>query len=336
MYRRYGKKVEMKQLCRNLSKIRSYISDDAMYSEKFYNGENSSCDARCRICGSKDRTLFLKSQEKYNYYLCNNCKAVYLDNLPNVQKMYDNDESTNSFEYIDESIYKKRVDMISGPKVEFVLEMAENTINQWLDIGAGGGEILTYLKEKTNIEGVGIESDPTECTFIKKKKLKVYESFVDINKEDKEIANLIGHSEIVSLFNVLEHINNPKKFIDYIAQYMQKESYIVIEVPRHPSLASFANLTCPNKVYRHIESPQHLQVFSDESIEYILSDSFKVIGNWQFGQGYTDILTNSMILSEMEESSLYDDLMSISNEVQKVVDENGFADQMLVVAKKVN
>lgn len=57
-------------------------------------------------------------------------------------------------------------------------------------------------------------------------------------------------------------------------------------------------------------------------VECILSDNFKVIGNWQFGQGYTDILTNSMILSEIEESSLFEELMSISNEVQKVVDEN--------------
>lgn len=199
----------------------------------------------------------------------------------------------------------------------------------------GGGEILRYLKDNTDIKGVGIESDPKECSFMKKMNLKVYETFVDINRDEKKITNLIEHSEIVSLFNVLEHIVNPKEFVEYIAKYMKKDAYIVIEVPRHPSLASFANLTCPNKVYRHIESPQHLQVFSDDAIKYILKESFEIIGNWQFGQGYTDILTNSMILSGVEESSLYEDLMSISNEVQKVVDENGFADQMLVVAKKV-
>lgn len=43
-----------------------------------------------------------------------------------------------------------------------------------------------------------------------------------------------------------------------------------------------------------------------------------------------------MIMSGEKENSLYKSLMELSNIVQPVFDEIGYADQALVVAKKIN
>lgn len=112
------------------------------------------------------------------------------------------------------------------------------------------------------------------------------------------------------------------------------KNILTFEVPRHPSLASFANLTCDHAVYRHIVSPVHLQIFSEKSLDNLLGNKFNIIGKWEFGQGYTDLLNNAMILSNKEENSLYMDLMNLNNKIQPIFDESGYADQMLIVAQK--
>ena len=85
---------------------------------------------------------------------------------------------------------------------------------------------------------------------------------------------------------VLEHIPNPSDFIRDIYDYSNKNSILVFEVPRHPSLASFSNLVSHDAVYRHIVPPQHLQIFTEEGVDKILKNKYEIIGKWGFGQGF--------------------------------------------------
>lgn len=185
------------------------------------------------------------------------------------------DSSCSSPEYINEEILKKRIKYISKPKVDFVLENTSN-IEMWLDIGCGGGEILVYLRE-LGIKGYGIESDPKEIKFLEKHEINFMNAYIDFNKENIQVDNALKKADVISMINVLEHIVYSKNFIEYIIKQMKKGAYLVIEVPRHPSVASFMNLTNNNNVYRHVESPNHLQIFSDKSLKYILDDSCDII-----------------------------------------------------------
>ncbi len=337
MIEKHGKSIKMTSIKRDLAAIYKAMDENKKTANLWYNGNKSSNNETCRICGSNRRDLFVSMYGKYNYYHCQNCDAIYLDNLPKQNEMYTRDgESLNIKSYIDEEVFLKRVEMISGPKVEFVLDICrakETKPQKWLDIGCGGGEILEYLK-KYDIEPIGIESDPAECRFIHLRGNHVIQKYIDIEKDDPELSALIEKSDIISFINVLEHLVNPVEFIDYLYKNMHKNAIMVFEVPRYPSMASFANLTNPNNVYRHIVPPIHLQIFSDKSIDFLLDKKYRVEGKWFFGQGYTDVVTNAMIQAGKRTSCLYDLMMNISNEVQAIVDKNGFSDQMLIVAIK--
>jgi len=175
---------------------------------------------------------------------------------------------------------------------------------------------LAGLKQNYSgkIEGIGIEIDPAEIRFGRDKGLKIVQGFIDPDNTSEEIIDIIRKADIVSMLNVLEHIEKPDKIINFYKKHMKKGSNLVIEVPRHPSLASFVNLTSPNLTYRHIVPPVHLQVFSDKSIEKMTGD-FILIGTWGFGQGFTDILTSMLLLGNISETELYEKLMDISNDV---------------------
>lgn len=136
--------------------------------------------------------------------------------------------------------------------------------------------------------------------------------------------------------NLLEHIVDPRGMIECLKGLMRSGAFLVIDVPRHPSLASFANLVFPHYTHRHITPPQHLQIFSDKSLEKMLSPEFEILATWKYGEGYIDMLSGAA--TAMDTSApvikMYEKLMSISNAVQKVIDENGFSDFMLLVARK--
>lgn len=59
-----------------------------------------------------------------------------------------------------------------------------------------------------------------------------------------------------------------------------------------------------------------------------------MVGTWGFGQGFTDILTGMMLLGNVYEIELYENLMDISNDIQRIIDEKGFSDQMIYVLEK--
>ncbi len=247
--------------------------------------------------------------------------------------MYNGDDNVNGDVYTDET-YDERIRMIAIPKIDWVLDVCANygiDIGNWIDIGCGGGEILQALKLKS-IDGTGIESDKREYEFACKKGLKVRNLRVDY--VNKEISELISSSSVISFFNVLEHIPDPKIFIDYLSNNMKPGSVLVFEVPRHPSLASFANYTGSQFIYRHIVPPIHLSIFSEKGIDYLLSDSFELLGKWYFGQGYMDIVNNAMLVSGLKSNQIYEEVLAISNKVQMVVDEQGLSDQIMVVARK--
>lgn len=335
---KYGKPMQMRAMGRNLDGIRDMIETDRQNSERCYKAPVEEIEPRCRICGGgQGVALFVSVWGKYKYYQCVKCGAIFLHNLPDIKELYTADSTANSGTYIDDTFYERRIEMISAPKVQFVLDVCEQVeykVFQWLDIGCGGGEILSYLKN-TEIKAIGIESDANEVAFALGKGLEVHQHYIDIEKNNSHIDELIQTSDIISCINVIEHIENPVSFVNYLCERMKAGSVLVFEVPRHPSISSFANQTCPNAVYRHIASPGHLQVFSDKSIEYMLNDKYEIIGKWLFGQGWTDLINNAMLLSGLEESQLYVDLINLTNRIQPIIDEAGFADTMLVVAKKL-
>lgn len=277
----------------------------------------------------------------YQYCECQNCKSIFLANLPNAEDLYSGKEEVAVGHYVNKEIFNKRKEIIAKPKLDFVFEVINNyygedfKIESWLDIGCATGELLSLVKDM-GIKAVGIESDFREVEFARNIcGLEIIEGYVDSNNPNKEINDAVYNSSVISFINVLEHIPNPISFIEDIYRYSNDESLLVFEVPRHPSLASFSNLISHDAVYRHMVPPQHLQIFTENGVNEILKDKYEIIGQWGFGQGFFDILTESAINANLENLELYNQLIDQSNPIQKAIDEAGFSDTMIFVCKKV-
>lgn len=307
------------------------------YSSKYFDKEASDIK-KCRVCGSSDISLYFTGYNKYTRYECHNCKCVFLANLPRVEEMYGESDTLNEAFYISDEAFKSRVDIIVAPKVDFVLDVCKEenlTPKSWVDIGSGGGQLLWYAKS-LGMKECGIESDKAEYDFCVSKELNVINSFVDPNNIDPSVEKVIKEADIVSMITVLEHIENPKALIDYLAKTMKKESLLVIEVPRHPSVSSYVCSLFPNVVYRHMDLPGHLQIFNEKTMDILYGDAFEPVGKWCFGQGFSDLINLPLVSKEENpiDTELYSKIMTMNNDIQKIIDSNDLGDELLIIARK--
>jgi SAM-dependent methyltransferase len=293
----------------------------------------------CPVCAESGSIPFVVIYG-FHYLECRQCRHLYCSNPPEigmVENLYTGDEnsakrSLQTQIYLDPENYETRTAHIAAPKVDFVGKYLQPTPGgRWIDIGSGAGETLVAA-ERAGWQPIGIESDPDECAFARARGLTVVRQFVTVDN----VKTLLDGARVVSLFNVLEHLENPREMLSCIAESVEPGCLVVIEVPHHPSISSLSNCLFPGMSCRHIIPPDHLHVFSDASLRRMTAASaLAPVGIWYFGQDYYDIISSAMANANIAVSSLYHDALDLTPLIQPIVDRAGLADTMLLVARKI-
>lgn len=132
-----------------------------------------------------------------------------------------------------------------------ILKFNQNEINV-LNIGAGG-EIETYIKKFNNIKLISIDNDYKRNPDI----------LVDVSSEDF-LKNIEIKPQLITCFEVLEHLKEPQKAIDNLYNISEKNTKIILSVP-----FLFPIHDLPNDFYRYTKfGLQHLfKKFSYVKIE---------------------------------------------------------------------
>lgn len=330
----YGKDIKMRKI-RSFEDERKYNERAKRAAETYFAEEGSRSGSVCRVCGSDETSLYFEAYGRYLYYECHCCGSIFLDNLPKLEEMYRIDDVSNTKSYIDDNLFEERVRQLQLPKVDFVLDVCKrNNIvsTTWVDVGAGGGQLLAAIQSR-KIKAYGVESDKAEIEFMRGKGFSVLEAFIEPNSKNKGIEELLTNADVVSLMMVLEHVEKPAEIMDYLYKTMQSGTVFVLEVPRHPSVASFANLMFKNIAYRHITVPVHLQIFTEKAVSMLFEGKFRQLGKWGYGEGFSDLI-NFPLFSEQAicDNKLYDMIMEQNNNVQRLFDKAGLSDMMLFVA----
>ena len=294
--------------------------------------------SNCPVCKFNETQGFVSIYD-YEYSECLNCGHIFLKTPPNEEayiELYSGEETdTNSIQdeiYTIDEIFNSRLNNIAFPKVNFVeesLRLSEDVKGKWVDIGSGGGELL-YAVNKRGWKGIGVESD---------KKLSKYSQKLglDIISEPLNHTNvsdiITSETQVVSLINVLEHIREPQDFLKMIADNMTSRSYLLLEIPRHPSISSLSCQAFPEFTRRHIYVPDHLHIFTEKSVEILLGkQGLTPLFIWCFGQDISELFTSVILKSNIKSSELNSKIFSISGNLQKIVDENNLSDTMLILS----
>jgi SAM-dependent methyltransferase len=333
---KYGKPLDMRTLDRGIEWRKDIAEDQRVLSSKFQ--KYLYVLDGCPICESGNCQTYV-IVFGYRYDICGVCGHVFCATPPNEamgQELYDSCSPLKSVQskiYLCDDLFEKRKSSIAAPKVAFITEIYKEIKGEisgkWVDIGSGAGEILAAATD-AGWEVMGIESDKEECQYSISKGLPVRKAYLS----SENAREYLKEAQVVTLFNVLEHIVDPKTFLRVIFQSLD-EGFVAFEVPRHPSLSSLSAELFPNMACRHIYPPDHLHIFSENSVDLLcINTECKVVGKWFFGQDFFDLICSAAASQGVGKNSVWSEVAKIAPSIQQVVDEKGLSDTVIVVVYK--
>jgi SAM-dependent methyltransferase len=101
-----------------------------------------------------------------------------------------------------------------------------------LDVGCGDGQFISFLKENGYTRLTGLEPDILRARNAKKSGLPIFLSFKDMRN------STLAHkkADIIFLWHVLEHINQPIFFLNHLVKTLSKNGVLLVSVPNQQSM----------------------------------------------------------------------------------------------------
>ncbi|WP_371504475.1 class I SAM-dependent methyltransferase [Nitrosopumilus adriaticus] len=221
---------------------------------------------QCVICNNLDFEIItdnLRYDIKRNVVRCKKCKVVSLENPQN-----------NNIDYT-KSVYREKytaiVDKKSNPREFFDLQMnfqkdriqrVKHLINDKsviLEIGSSTGHFLESIKNSVS-KVVGIELDPNHAKFSRETcNLEIIETPL----EKTDFGE--GTFDVIFMFQVFEHIQNPIEFLENCKKILKPNGVIYVEVPNiDDALISVYESESFNKRYFRLP---HVYYYSTKTLQ---------------------------------------------------------------------
>ena len=325
----WGKKVDMQSLGRTIAWRKKTATEMANRAQQLMiSGYRYSCP----ICECKESIDYVELH-KTIYKQCSQCGHLYQFQIfheENITARYKG-ESTYLSYMADDKYFQQRVNMLATPKVEYISTHIKNDKHsEWLDIGCGAGELL-LAAQKLGWKVRGIEASNIGVAQGKRLGFRVDQQYITPHNA----SDLIGNSFLISIMDVLEHLADPLAILKIISEYAQACEYIVVEVPRHPSLSALSAKLFPDSVVRHLIIPGHIHIFTEKSVEILLDKcGFEITHCWKFGQDFYEIMSMLTQQAHKEIGVWPIELFNAINDVQFVLDKYNLSDSMLLISKR--
>lgn len=132
-----------------------------------------------------------------------------------------------------------------------------------LDCGCGIGISGQILKEEGYFNVIGVDNDESDLKFAS----KIY----SVRKMDCQNLKFSPESfDVVLALNVIEHLENPRKFLIEVKRVLKKEGLFILSLPNTTFLRKL--------VRRTIAIPEHINYWDYKSFKKFLeTGSFKIL-----------------------------------------------------------
>lgn len=230
---------------------------------------------KCKLCGSeeiqviyngliRDGGLGKYTKEPINMWRCENCGIIWHDLIiGDIKQYYESTQYRNSLEGSSaaETFYKLH-DKETLDKFQYT---GTDIFRQKVvaDIGCGCGAFLDFLKGVAKTI-VAIEPSETYRIIMREKGFRTYVYAEEAKKDWKADVN------VITSFDVIEHVENPKKFMYDIYDLLSVDGKGIIGTPTDAPI-----MRCLlGQIYeqRQLFSTQHLWIFSKNNLKMLAEE----------------------------------------------------------------
>jgi len=208
--------------------------------------------------------------KKFSVIDCASCGFIHLDPIPTkveIARLYQSKYYSN-----ERPLYIKR-NLEDEKWWHTVFKDRLDTLEQYLDksdrklieLGSGPGLFLKYAKNK-GWDVLGVEPSPIAAKFSTKNGVRVIQSLF----EDLELETL-GVFDAAVMFEVLEHLENPREILKTVNKLLRKGGVVCISVPNdYNPLQKVVRNALKMKPY-WLAPPLHINYFTINSISNLLN-----------------------------------------------------------------
>jgi len=202
----------------------------------------------CYLCKQPTR-FFLKAKNRI-ILRCSSCKLTYtLDITPFGGRVREDGEKFVT-EYLREySLFKEYFDTI----IKIILKRKKPKL--LLDVGCGVGIFMQNLKE-IGWNAIGVDMSDASVEHAKSRGLKVKLGKI----EDMKLKS--NSFDVITLFQTIEHIEDPIKTLKKIYSLLRKDGLLVITTPNEESLMA----KILGKYWFGYRNIEHLYFFNKRSL----------------------------------------------------------------------
>lgn len=233
----------------------------------------------CCICNSREKSTIFRIVKKYKLYKCRECKLIYLSSGNFGMNPYtfysdvkiNKGSADNSIIYYSfPEMYKKYPNVFNYyfyKRIKHIFKYIKNP-KSILDIGCGYGLWLNFCKDKLeHVYGIDLNQKAVDYARIN------YNLNVD-KLSLEELKNTKKKFDVITMCDVLEHIEDPNLVLQKIFSLMHKKSILYIQVP------DVIGLKIPYGY--NLLLPHHLWQFNKQTIIKLLQkNNFHYLSHWK-------------------------------------------------------
>lgn len=221
--------------------------------------ENQNCYL-CSGAKHKKREGKIRNLDGVDVLECQNCSLVFLSSFEHMNEIFYQQGEMHSGMNLENWVEATKADDVR--RFNFVKNKIEN--KKVLDFGSGNAGFLTLAKNIAQ-KAIGLELDETFSEYFIQNNLEIKKNINDIDEK----------FDVVTMFHVLEHLQNPKQILQEISEKLEPTGELIIEVPSSNDalLKVYNNKGFKNFTYWGC----HLFLFNDKTLKKLFENSdFKI------------------------------------------------------------
>jgi 2-polyprenyl-3-methyl-5-hydroxy-6-metoxy-1,4-benzoquinol methylase len=257
--------------------------------------------ASCLVCSST-RLTPLSGYERAHLCRCGACGFVFAQRIPTEQELNQFYSGYGSNNYLSPLTIKRYHELLDK------MEPFRKT-NKLMDVGCGNGFFLEVAKER-GWEVYGTEYAPRLVEICQSKGINMQQGKLDPTLFENESF------DVITSFEVLEHINTPREEIAHFYQLLRKGGLVYLTTPNFNSLLRYKL----KSQYNVIAYPEHLSYYTPRT----LSKLFRTSGFKPLKIQTTGISLTRLRTSQGKTKEAYISKTSTDEQIRTKIDEKNY------------
>lgn len=279
-----------------------------------------------RNCPSCESKSFSKEMHKDHFTLvrCNNCDLVYTNPIfddEHYKETYRSEDYQQIVKDLGEASHEYRLKRFGNERIKIMKEFLPSKDSiKYLDVGCSTGFVVEAAKN-IGWEAIGIDLNPSAVSFGKSRGLDLRNSSLD------EISFPENYFDAITLFDVLEHLSNPKDILEQSLKYLKKGGIIFIYVPNFDS----ASRVLLDLDAHFIWPTHHLNYYTPKTLTQLMK-SLNLEISYLATEGL-DLVDYMWHQEEIEHADV-ESLKKISDKLQFFINAGGYGKNLRIIASK--